>query len=923
MMRNWHVRTLAQGTGVRLLIGLLLTVGLLLPGSTVVADEPVPPSGPGEPPVWQVPPAGTLVETGEVAATSVGNPKLGASLNQLLDVHRRAGLMEAQTFATAHAMVLEDDRVQVVAVMAQEVISDVKAAVETLGGEYQLHYEGLLQALIPIDALESLAERPDVQLVREPLRPVLLELPQVGSKTTEGVAASNASAWHTAGYTGSGVRVGVIDGGFTDYADLLGTDLPSSVNTHDWTGTGIGGSDHGTACAEIVYDMAYGITMDLHKISTDVEFGNAVNRAIADGVDVLSASLGWTINGPGDGTGSLADIVNTARSNGIFFAVAAGNNAQENWAGTYVNSGTSNRHAWDGASEWYNFLGPGDGTCYVYTAGSPISAGLHWDDWTAVNQDYDLHLYRWPGAGGLILVTSSTDAQNGGPGQTPEEFIYTTAAGGNCYAWAVERVSATRDVCLRLAAPKMGHLDEWTPTRSLSFPADSPDAITVGAVDVSSPYNLESYSSRGPTFGSGGACTGGATKPDISAYANVSTVAYGDGVFNGTSAATPHVAGAAALVKQAYPSYTVAQMQSFLEGRAYDLGTSGKDNLYGFGRLHLGTPPAMSGLQVTSITPNSSYPGQQVSITNLAGNDFQTGADVALIRGMDVISATNVVRESASKITCDFDLTGAAIGLWDVRVVNPGGESAELADGFAVGMRVYLPSTLKNYPPVGTDTLYATADAGVLQGASTTNFGSATDMWVGYDHCLGGQIGRGLVQFDLSSIPGTATINQATLYVRLVNSCDIGERTHTVTAYRTGSSWSESSVTWNSQPGIGEAYGSVAIPSRTWGWYALDVTDLVRAWMAGTYSNYGVMLRGPEGSGDDSARLGFYTSESSYDPYLEVTGVGVGASGLSVGEEGVSSVGEVPAADERGLSVKDLLGAFLGTPGYRPYGASD
>jgi hypothetical protein len=130
------------------------------------------------------------------------------------------------------------------------------------------------------------------------------------------------------------------------------------------------------------------------------------------------------------------------------------------------------------------------------------------------------------------------------------------------------------------------YLEESVPERSLTFPADSPDAMTVGAVDVSS-YILEPYSSRGPTFGPGGTCSGGSTKPDIVGYANVSSVSYGAGGFNGTSAATPHVAGAAALVKDRFSSYTVSQLQNYLEDNAIDLGTPGKDNLYGAGRLYL------------------------------------------------------------------------------------------------------------------------------------------------------------------------------------------------------------------------------------------------------------------------------------------------------------------------------------------------
>ena len=130
--------------------------------------------------------------------------------------------------------------------------------------------------------------------------------------------------------------------------------------------------------------------------------------------------------------------------------------------------------------------------------------------------------------------------------------------------------------------------------RSLANLADAPAAMTVAALDVNAPYPQESYSSEGPTNGPGGTASGGAIKPDIAGFANVSTASYPDPAnkFNGTSSATPHVAGAAALVKGANPSYTPAQVRSFLEGRAVDMGVAGKDTIYGYGRLYLGTPPS-------------------------------------------------------------------------------------------------------------------------------------------------------------------------------------------------------------------------------------------------------------------------------------------------------------------------------------------
>jgi len=192
--------------------------------------------------------------------------------------------------------------------------------------------------------------------------------------------------------------------------------------------------------------------------------------------------------------------------------------------------------------------------------------------------------------------------------------------------------------------------------------------------------------------------------------------------------------------------------------------------------------------------------------------------------------------------------------------------------------KVYLPVVLKGWPPPYSGTLYPIADTDVRQGSPTTNFGSTTDMWVGYDHvgCTegsSGQISRSLIQFDLSSIPAEASVAKATLYLFQVSCCDIGDRSHIVTVYRTSASWSESSVTWDTQPDYAEAYGSTSVTSGAWQWYSFDVTDLVRGWVDGSFRNYGFMIRGPEGSGDDSARLGFATGEyggTEYAPHLSI-----------------------------------------------------
>jgi subtilisin family serine protease len=594
---NKTIPSLMSGTGARRLLGsVLLSLGLLLQSDPVSADNPVPTPLPGGPTKWSTVTVTTLqVAPDQIQRPSEGHPKLDSSLNQLLEVYHQAGMVEAQAFARLRMLVLDDHRVQVEILTTYEPantsaegsrtgaspgeqgLHDLIGTIQAAGGEYQGHYRALVRALVPVDILVSLAGRFDVQVIREARRAIPLV-------TSEGVAAANATNWHAQGYDGAGVQVAIVDAGFTGYSGLLGTDLPSSVTARDYTGTGLDGTPHGTACAEIVHDMAPAATMYLSKVDYKDEFGNAVSDLIADHVDVISMSLGWMLDGPGDGTGYLADIVREARLNGIFFAVAAGNDAQVSWSGIYEGDG-SGKHLW-ASGQTINYFGPGDGQAYTLLAGDAIACGLHWDDWSVVNQDYDLELYRQTGTSWTYVDGSYNRQAAGYP--TPEESIDIYAPYTGSYGVAVLNYSTSRNSCLRLVCTEMGHLDEWTPARSLSFPADAPSALTVGAIDVNS-FDLEPYSSQGPTFGPGGTCSGGSIKPDIAGYTNVSTVSYGPGAFNGTSAATPHVAGAAALVKEAYPAYAASQLEIYLENKAIDLGPAGKDNSYGAGRLFLGS----------------------------------------------------------------------------------------------------------------------------------------------------------------------------------------------------------------------------------------------------------------------------------------------------------------------------------------------
>jgi hypothetical protein len=96
-------------------------------------------------------------------------------------------------------------------------------------------------------------------------------------------------------------------------------------------------------------------------------------------------------------------------------------------------------------------------------------------------------------------------------------------------------------------------------------------------------------------------------------------------------------------------------------------------------------PPAPT---VSSIAPSSGFNTGTVSVTNLAGANFVTGAVVKLsASGKSNIVATNVKVVSATKITCTLNLTSKAAGTYAVVVTNPDGQVGTKASAFTVKAR--------------------------------------------------------------------------------------------------------------------------------------------------------------------------------------------------------------------------------------------
>lgn len=173
-----------------------------------------------------------------------------------------------------------------------------------------------------------------------------------------------------------------------------------------------------------------------------------------------------------------------------------------------------------------------------------------------------------------------------------------------------------------------------------------------------------------------------------------------------------------------------------------------------------------------------------------------------------------------------------------------------------------------------TRKFYPTDDAYVSAENPNTNYNNRDYLFV-RSALIGGDA-RSFIKFDLRSIPPGSYIHSAILKVFMF---DAPDSSRVMLCHRvTESDWSESTITWNNQPGVAELVTSVATGTQNNVWLSLIVTYSVEKFTskdaAGYAPNYGWRLRDESELSAFSKEWRMYSkehSDSTKRPYLEVT----------------------------------------------------
>ncbi len=517
---------------------------------------------------------------------------------------------------------IDGDRVRVEVSFGDESAA-LAAVARAEGSDVAVITDGLLAASVPADEIAALDADLAIDAVSLPAfstpapeQRIEIVPATVGANGGDVYTKTQMSRWHKRGLSGRGISVGIID--YFDRSAWLSAqktkDVPTAAGTFcQWGGRSCNVYSspspdiHGVAVAEAIHDMAPNAKLYLATVATNEDLKKAIDYFAKKGVKIISRSLGGFYDGPGNGTGASAKLVDYAVSKGMAWFNSAGN------SGAYaVSSGNEKllvggywRGAWRDTNNngWMEFAhyplnanGVRTGEVYYYETMyiycSPYFR-LRWNDWGSSKTDYDIFRINPDGS---VMTPGYAPNKQTKSGVPPLELQNGSDDYFRCDTNPSE--DGWIEVGIRKIANGNGTsgdvLELGGNSADILYTASSPGSAgeafidsknkgmaAVGAVDPVSGGAIAGYSSQGPT-------NDRRVKPEISAGSNFTSRAYASqgGRFNGTSAATPVVAGAAAVVLERFDGMKPAALIDYLrKNQTVDRGAVGVDNVYGTGEL--------------------------------------------------------------------------------------------------------------------------------------------------------------------------------------------------------------------------------------------------------------------------------------------------------------------------------------------------
>jgi subtilisin family serine protease len=433
---------------------------------------------------------------------------------------------------------------------------------------------------------------------------------------------------------------------------------------------------------------------------------NAVDAAVADGMDVLNLSLGGSYHGNND---LLAMGLDNAVDAGVVVAVAAGNSGPG--PGTLESPGRARKIITVGASTNQHFVGQP----FTYPAGGGTTIGAAVGDFPALpTASYELFDTNStsctsidPGASGKLVIVNRG-------GCTFSTKVRDAIAAGALGVLVINNVAGDPTAMAKdggggddLPAVMIG-LNEGAALRASGETTASAEATFQEFITPNKDI-LAGFSSQGPT------AVDFAVKPDLTSVgvnvlSSITCVGKpdtcpGDGTgwafFSGTSMSTPHIAGSAAVLLNLNPSWSPAQIKSTLVNHAdlvikdaatglHDIGPTaqgaGRENLSvaadattwmdpvsaSFGRVTIGHPTSVT---ITLSNPSGTDETFSVSVTKFTPDTF--GGTVPSIYDAGTLSAGD------DRITVPASVTVPANGSTTMTVtVNAGQGLGEVVQGW-------------------------------------------------------------------------------------------------------------------------------------------------------------------------------------------------------------------------------------------------